>query len=220
LVVTISYWGNAIVNGQPFEVPAWDCKKYQLIDTYTQTALYDFLVSKLTSYSLKEAPVQFGIKDENERKHDIGADVYQYWEKGDTETIVAYLREDLDDTELLWNYLLPQKYFMKSYMDWDLKRITTTGTGSWWLQFYKKQTETEIPRIDKCGYTGALTYYKAGIYKKCCKYDFSGLYPSIMLTYLISMKWDKDYFLLKALKFLITYRKSIKKTQAFIDYDN
>jgi DNA polymerase elongation subunit (family B) len=213
-------WGNAIVNGQPLEVPAWDCKKYQLIDTYTQTALYDFLVSKLTDYSLKMAPVQFGIKDESERKYDIGSEVYKYWAKGDTETIIEYLKEDVDDVELLWNYLLPQKYFMKSYMDWDLKRITTTGTGSWWLQFYKKQTETEIPRIDKCGYTGALTYYKAGIYKQCCKYDFSGLYPSIMLTYLISMKWDKDYFLLKALKFLITYRKSIKKTQAFIDYDN
>ncbi len=213
-------WRNAIVNGQPLEVPAWECRKYQLIDTYPQTALYDFLVSKLSSYSLKEAPVQFGIKDADERKHDIGADVYKYWAAGDTETIVEYLKEDLDDTELLFNYLLPQKYFMKSYMDWDLKRITTTGTGSWWLQYYKKETESNIPRVDKCGYKGALTYYKAGVYKNCCKFDYSGLYPSIMLTYLISMKWDKDLFLLKALKFLITYRKSIKKTQAFIDYDN
>jgi DNA polymerase elongation subunit (family B) len=213
-------WRNAIINGSPLEVPAWDCRKYQLIDTYPQTALYDFLINKLTDYSLKLAPVQFGIKDADERQYDIGADVYKYWAAGDTETIVSYLKEDLDDTELLWNYLLPQKYFMKSYMDWDLKRITTTGTGSWWLTYYKKQTESEIPRIDKCGYTGALTYYISGIRRNCCKYDYSGLYPSIMLTYLISMKWDKDYFLLKALKFLITYRKSIKKTQAFIDYDN
>ena len=214
------HWNNAIVNGKQLEVPAWDCKEYQLIDTYPQTVAYDFLINKLTSYSLKNAPVQFGLRDESERQFDIGADVYKYWNQGDTKTIITYLMEDLDDTELLFNYLIPQKYFMKSYMDWDLKRITTTGTGSFWLQYYKKQTGVDIPRTRKCGYKGALTYYSSGFYKNCCKFDYSGLYPSIMLTYLISIKWDKDYFLLKALRFLINHRKSIKKTKAFIDYDN
>lgn len=211
------FWQNAKVNNMPLEVPAWDCKKYQLIDTFPQTALYDSLVNKLSDYSLKTAVIQFDLRED--RRLEIGSEVYKYWAEGDLDTLIEYLKYDLDDTEALWNFLLPQKYFMKVYMDWDLKRVTTTGTGSWWLQYYKKQTEDIIPRTEKCGYKGALTFYKAGIYRNCCKFDYSGLYPSIMLTYLISIKWDKSFFLLRALKFLIGYRKSIKRTQAFLDYD-
>lgn len=206
-------WNNALVFGSPLETPAWDSGRYELIDLYPQAESYDALTRKLESCSLKNAAIGWGLRDD--RRIEIGKDVYKYWANGDIDIIIEYLKFDLDDTELLWNFLIPQKYFMKSYMDWDLQRITTTGTGSWWNQFLQKQTGQKPDKTQTCSYKGALTYYHSGIYRNCAKFDFSGLYPSIMLTWLIASIKDTDYTSLKTLLFLLQYRKDIKSSQAF-----
>jgi len=202
-------WTNAVVNGRSLEMQAWECSKYELIDTYPQVVLYDGLVRKLDSYSLKNAVIGFKLRED--RRLEIGADVYKYWQSGDIDTIVEYLKFDLDDTELLWNFLIPQRYFMKSYMNWSLLRITTTGTGSWWNQFLCNKTGSKPNKGETCSYQGALTYYHAGIYRNCVKLDFSGLYPSIMLTWLICSEKDTELTSLKTLKFLLEYRLKMKK---------
>lgn len=201
-------WSNAVVMGRSLELPAWECSKYELIDTYPQVVLYDGLVRKLDSYSLKNAVIGFGLR--KDRRIEIGADVYKYWADGDIATIVEYLKFDLDDAELLWDFLIPQRYFMKSYMDWDLTRITTTGTGSWWNQFLCKKTGLKPDRGATCHYQGALTYYHGGLYKNCVKLDFAGLYPSIMLSWLICSEKDTEKVSLKILAFLLDYRLKLK----------
>lgn len=206
-------WNNAIDFGKPLEVPAWDCEKYQLIDLYPQIVLYDSLVRKLENYKLKDSVIGFGLR--SDRRIEIGSQVYEYYQRGDTDTIKEYLNFDLDDTELLWNFLIPQKYFMQSYMPMTLQRITTTGTGSWWNQYMINATDTKPEKTATCGYQGALTYYHAGVFRNCAKFDFSGLYPSIMLTWLIASIKDTGYTSLKTLQFLLTYRKAIKKSSEF-----
>lgn len=202
-------WSNAVVRGKALELQGWDCRQYELIDLYPQTVLYDGLVRKLDNYRLKDAVIGFGLRDE--RRLEIGADVYKFWEAGDIDTIVEYLKFDLDDTESLWNFLIPQRYFMKAYMPWTLTRITTTGTGSWWNKYLIAATETEPSKGDTASYQGALTYYHAGMFKNAVKLDFAGLYPSIMLTYLCYSEKDINMMSLKTLKFLLEYRLKMKK---------
>lgn len=206
-------WQNAIVFGKPLEVPAWDCDKYELIDIYPQIVLYDSLVRKLDNYRLKDSVIGFGLRED--RRIEIGDKIYDFWARGEIDTIKEYLDYDLQDTELLWNFLIPQKYFMKSYVKWDLKRITTTGTGSFWSQFLAERTGKRPQKTEICGYQGALTYYHSGCFRNAAKFDFASLYPSIMLTYLVGSYKDEDYFALKTLQFLLKYRKQIKKSQAF-----
>lgn len=206
-------WNNAIVFGKPLEAPAWECEKYELIDIYPQIVLYDSLVRKLDNYRLKDAVIGFKLRED--RRIEIGAQIYEYWERGETNTIVQYLNYDLDDTELLWNFLIPQKYFQKAYLPMTLQRITTTGTGSWWNQYLRNITGETPQKTKTCGYKGALTYYHAGCFRNCVKFDFSGLYPSIMLTWLIASHKDLSYASLKTLMFLLRYRKEIRKSEAY-----
>ena len=210
-------WQNAIVFGRALEAPAWECDKFELIDIYPQIVSYDALVRKLNSYSLKEAVIGFGLRED--KRIDIGSKIYEYWERGDTETITEYLQFDLDDTELLWNFLLPQKYFQKTYMPMSLERVTTTGTGSWWHQFLKYKTGQNPDKTETASYQGALTYYHAGVYRNCAKFDYSGLYPSIMLTWLIASNKDENLESLRTLNFLLKYRKEIKRSEAFKNGD-
>jgi DNA polymerase, archaea type len=201
-------WSNAVVNGKSLVMQGWDCRKYELIDLYPQTVLYDGLVRKLDNYRLKDAVIGFGLR--NDRRIEIGADVYKYWADNDTETISEYLKFDLDDTEFLWNFLIPQRYFMKAYMPWTLTRITTTGTGSWWNKYLLGVTKTEPDKGATASYQGALTYYHAGLFKNAVKLDFAGLYPSIMLSYLCCSDKDINMVSLKTLKFLLEYRIKMK----------
>jgi DNA polymerase elongation subunit (family B) len=210
-------WQNAIVFGKPLEVPAWDCDLYELIDIYPQIVLYDSLVRKLENYRLKDSVIGFGLR--KDRRIEIGDKIHEYWSKGDVDTIKTYLDYDLEDTELLWNFLTPQNYFMKAYMSWTLQRITTTGTGSWWNSFMIDRTKMKPKKTQTCSYQGALTFYMSGIHRSLMKCDFSGLYPSIMLTWLVCSHKDSDYIALKTLFFLLKYRKSIKKTPEWIRFD-
>lgn len=211
-------WNNAIVFGRPLEVPSWECDQYELIDLYPQTVLYDSLVRKLDNYRLKDSVIGFGLRDD--RRIEIGHQVYDYYSRGEIDTLVEYLKFDLDDSELLWNFLIPQKYFMKSYMDMSLQRITTTGTGSWWNQYLVKVTGSKPNAYETCSYQGALTFYHAGVYRNCVKFDFSGLYPSIMMTYGICSSKDKDKFMLRAISAMGKYRSQIKKSEAFKRFES
>jgi DNA polymerase elongation subunit (family B) len=74
-------------------------------------------------------------------------------------------------------------------------------------------------KTETCHYQGALTYYHAGVSRGLAKMDYSGLYPSIMLTWLVASNKDTKYFSLKTLQFLLKYRKSIKKSPEWIRFD-
>jgi DNA polymerase elongation subunit (family B) len=211
-------WNNAIVFGKPLEVPAWECQQYELIDIYPQIVLYDSLVRVLDNYKLKDSVIGFKLRAD--RRIEIGHEIYEFWARGETDTITEYLNYDLDDTELLWNFLIPQKYFMKAYLPMTLQRITTTGGGSWWNQYLISATGDRPQKTATCGYQGALTYYHAGCYRNCVKMDFSGLYPSIMLTWLIASCKDPGLLSLQTLQFLIKYRKEIKNTDAYKRFDS
>jgi hypothetical protein len=225
--VTTSYdtyrWANAIgSDGKPVTTPAWENApgyNYEYVDLYPQTVSYDSLINKLPNYRLKTAVKGFGLREET--RIEIGDQIHDYWaraKEGDKqalEDIIVYLKYDLDDSELLWNFLIPQKYFMKAYMPWSLQRITTTGIGSWWSQYLCELTGTRPTPYESCAYQGALTFYNAGYYLNVASFDFSGLYPSIEMTYDICSNKDPNRIFLLATKFLGDYRDEIKASEAF-----
>lgn len=211
-------WNNAIVFGRPLEMPAWVSDRYQLIDLYPQVVIQDGLTRKLDSYSLKEAVLGWGLRDS--RRVEIGGQIDEYWEKaksGDSEAldlIKEYLAYDLDDTELLWQFLIPQRYFLGQYMNWTLEKLLSTGTGSWWNAYLRGRTQTNPNPMTKCAYQGALTYYIAGLYQSGVKFDFASLYPSMQLVYGIGSRKDKRNVMLQTLAFQKAYRIELKKIAA------
>lgn len=210
-------WSNAIVNGKPHEAPAWDCDKYELIDLYPQAIIWDTQVRKAENYRMKTVVKAFGLREES--RIEIGDRIYEYWADDRIAEIVEYLAYDLEDPELLWNFLIPQIYFMQTYMPMSLQRLSTTGTGSWWSQFITHRTGVRPQKTQVCGYQGALTYYHAGLFKNCVKLDFSGLYPSIIETWNIESIKDNQHIMLQAIPFMGEYRSKIKKSEAYKLFD-
>lgn len=203
-------WTNAKENGQSMEAPAWDCDRFQLIDTLQQTALWDSIFSKLSGYGLKVAVKEMGLIKRDDRL-DIGSDVYKYWAAGDTETIAKYLRQDLEDTSLLWNKLIPAKYFQRAYLPMTLQRICTTGTGSWWNQYLRMVNNADYtPGYQVAAYQGAITFYYAGVWQDCVKLDFGAMYPNIIEWLQLCPEQDHEKMNAKTVAFVKRFRKQLK----------
>jgi DNA polymerase elongation subunit (family B) len=193
------------------EAPAWDCDRFQLIDTLQQTALWDSIFSKLSGYGLKVAVTEMGLVKRDDRL-DIGAEVWRYWADGDTETIAKYLRQDLEDTALLWHKLIPAKYFQRAYMPMTLQRICTTGTGSWWNQYMRMVNGADYaPGYQVAAYQGAITFYYAGVWRDCVKLDFGAMYPNIIEWLQLCPHNDHEKMNAKTVAFVKRFRKELQK---------
>lgn len=204
-------WSNAKENGQSMEAPAWECERFELIDTLQQTALWDSIFSKLSGYGLKTAVREMGLVKRDDRL-EIGAEVYKYWAVGDVETIKKYMYQDVEDVVLLFNKLIPAKYFQRAYLPMSLQRICTTGTGSWWNQYLRSVNNADYaPGYQVAAYQGAITFYYAGVWRDCVKLDFGAMYPNIIEWLQLCPHNDHEKMNAKTVAFVKRFRKQLQK---------
>lgn len=190
-----------------------------LIDIYHQVLILDNVKRVLTSHTLKQAVIQMGLRKE-QRLELSYQEIQECWFQCDLETIEEYLKYDLDDTELLTDFLLPSVYYQQIFVpNMNVQRLATTGNGTKWQMVLEEQYH-EIGKgvlepDNPCDYIGGYTTGYAGLHRNVSKVDVSSLYPSIMLTYGITSSKDKDNKFLGVLKYLLTERlrlKSLAKT--------
>lgn len=203
---------SSTVNGKPIEFTPiyWD--GVNILDTYQQIAIWDKQAAKLDRYDLKSSVIALGLRDDRRLELSV-SQIHECWESGDTETIENYLKFDLDDTQLLAEFLLPVVYYQLAYVPaLSFQQIAIGSPALKAQKIHEKLLPRLNPRSDeRLKYDGGKVKLLApGLHKQVAKIDVSSLYPSIMLRYGICSRKDTEHKFLGALAYMVAARLKLK----------
>jgi len=200
-------------NGAPIKFTSVYLRNTEIIDTFQQVCIWDKSASKLTSYNLKSSVLALGLREEK-RLELTNEQIQECYQKGDLETIKIYLTYDLDDTELLANYLIPIVYYqLKIVPKLSLQELATASPALKAQKIHERLLcgvfSVADPKTEYEG--GKVTLHNPGLHRNVAKIDVSSLYPSIMLRYGICSRKDPNLKFLGVLKYMTTERLRLKK---------
>jgi DNA polymerase, archaea type len=203
---------SSSVNGQPIEFTPVYWKGTDILDTYQQIAIWDKAAAKLSSYGLKNSVIALGLRED--RRLELSVErIRECWDNGDLATIQDYLEFDLDDTQLLANFLLPVVYYQMNYV--PSLNFQTMAIASPALKAQKIH-EKLLPGLQanpdgKSGFDGGtVELLLPGLHHNVAKIDVSSLYPSIMLRYGICSRKDPEHKFLGVLEYMRSERLRLK----------
>lgn len=199
------YWTKPGRNGRVYN----DGSFPQLIDTLHLAGQHDKIFANMQKYSLKYLAHYTGFR--KEKRLEIGDKVREYWLSGETEKIEdlrKYLIYDLEDQQAVSNFFLVSSWYQQMYFPLPLQEICVASPArkhnANLESYYRKHYDKKISFSDgsskyfsrpvadeKVGYEGAIVSVNSGIYRRFFKLDFSSMYPSIMLRYVL-MSQEKD----------------------------
>jgi DNA polymerase, archaea type len=181
-----------------------------VIDLYHQLLSWDFVARKLLTHNLKDSPV--ALKLRKEPRLDLGYQgILDAWQN-DRKKLEEYLVFDLEDTELLGDFLMPGVYYQQEYLpDWKIQAIATAGNGSKWNDILKKHYGYDEVATPKLNYKGALTFGLAGFYRNIAKIDVKSLYPNCQKIYGIHSSKDPHRHQLSVLNFALEEKDRLEE---------
>ena len=200
-------------NGSPIKFIPVYFGSTQIIDTFQQVCIWDKTYNKLTSYNLKSSVLTLKLREEK-RLELSNTQIQECYQKGDLETIKTYLKYDLEDTELLGNFLIPIVYYqLKIVPDLSLQELATASPALKAQKIHQSLIIGTEPIADnKVDFEGAkVTLHNPGLHRNVAKVDVSSLYPSVMLTYGICSKKDPQHKFLGVLEYMTQERLRLKK---------
>lgn len=201
---TAQKWGRPAIFNQ-----YW-LKGTNIIDCYLQVLSKDFSERKLTGHSLKVVPVQWGLRDKV-RVELSYKEMLECYRTNNAQLMTEYLKDDLNDTQLICDIVLPDIYYQKLLLpDWKLQSLATSGNGSKWNNIMEKFYGYSPQPDDKLSFKGGFTQGLAGIFNDVEKLDVSSLYPSIMRVYGICSRKDPLAYQLLLLGSLTDTRLALK----------
>jgi DNA polymerase, archaea type len=205
--------------GRPIEFTPIRWQRTDILDTFQQIAIWDKSAAKLDGYGLKNAVLALGLRAD--RRLELGVnDIRRCWESGDLATVKTYLEFDLDDTQLLADFLLPIAYYQMAYVP----RLTfqTLAIASPALKAQKVHQALiggEPVADEPVGYAGGgVELVAPGLHSDVAKIDVASLYPSIMLKYGLCSRKDPQHKFLGWLRYLKEERIRLKALAANGDY--
>ncbi|WP_373538775.1 DNA polymerase domain-containing protein [Chamaesiphon sp.] len=203
---------SSSVNGQPIEFTPVYWKGTDILDTYHQIAIWDKAAAKLNSYGLKNSVIALGLRDE--RRLELSVErIRACWESGDVATIQEYLEFDLDDTQLLANFLLPVVYYQMNYVpNLNFQTLAIASPALKAQKIHQRLLPNLEPDADgQSGFDGGtVELLKPGLHQNVAKIDVSSLYPSIMLRYGICSRKDTENRFLGVLDYMRGERLRLK----------
>jgi len=203
---------SSSVNGQPIEFTPVYWKGTDILDTYQQIAIWDKAAAKLSSYGLKNSVIALGLRED--RRLELSVErIRECWETGDLATIQDYLEFDLDDTELLANFLLPVVYYQMNYVpNLNFQTLAIASPALKAQKIHQRLLPGIEPDADKqSGFDGGtVELLKPGLTSNVSKIDVSSLYPSIMLRYGICSRKDTENRFLGVLEYMRGERLRLK----------
>lgn len=136
-----------------------DGRKTAIVDLFHQVLSWDFVNRKLGTgsgeRSLKTVPVTLGLRTEPRIELTYQELLKAYQTPEGMELVKKYLKDDLDDTDLIGNMLEPAIWYDQDFHpDWKLQSLSTAGNGTKWndllIKAYncQKVTETVILEDD------------------------------------------------------------------------
>lgn len=203
---------SSSVNGKPIEFTPIYWNGVNILDTYQQISIWDKQAAKLDRYDLKSSVIALGLRDDRRLELSVNQ-IRECWELGDTETIENYLKFDLDDTQLLAEFLLPVVYYQLAYVPaLSFQQIAIASPALKAQKIHEKLLPHLHPDSDKqLKYEGGKVELVApGLHKQVAKIDVSSLYPSIMLRYGICSRKDIENKFLGVLAYMVDERLRLK----------
>jgi DNA polymerase I len=208
------------------DFPRCDLPGRAVIDTYLLALLNDISTRELNSYGLKEVAVHFGITEEESsaRTYIEGSRIAEAF-ANDRERFLAYLSDDLRETEGLANLLLPTYFEQARAFPIPLQEATLRGTtvkiDLLFLEeyYHARQSCPQPPEIRPFdgGYTRS---FSEGVFRHVLHFDVASLYPSLLLNIARNPENDTLGVFIPLLRRLLEYRlryKQLARTGATAD---
>ena len=199
-------------NGKPIEYTPVYWNSISIIDTFQQIAIWDKSAAKLEGYGLKNSVIALKLR-EDRRLELSNAEIQECWKNGDLGQIETYLRYDLDDTELLANFLLPIVWYQMAYVPNLSFQQLATASPALKAQKVHQELIGGFPEADEpmdfLG--GGVELLLPGLHHDVAKIDVASLYPSLMLRYGLCSKKDPQHKFLGWIKYLVDERLRLKE---------
>ena len=170
------------------DFPRCDLPGRTVIDTYLLVQIYDISSREMPSYGLKDVAVHLGVTDEEgeQRTYIPGADIARCFRE-ERERFIAYLGDDLRETEGVASLLLPTYFEQVKTFPLMLQEATLRGTTAkidllFLEQYYHARQSCPEPR-EVSGFEGGYTRsFQEGVYRHVLHFDVASLYPSLLLS--------------------------------------
>lgn len=186
--------------------------KFNIVDTLHLCAIADKREAKLSGYGLKYVCGPDGYDLRQDKRVELPGDQIAAIYESDRALFHEYLKDDIDDTELLVNFHLPSMYYLLKYIpNINLQKLVFSGNAQKWNIMLRDHYKGVHQETDQKVYImGAITGIHSGVYRNCAKADVASLYPSIMLHQQIYSRKDPDKYQLKVLSVLKKRRLQLK----------
>ncbi|MFI3291534.1 MAG: DNA polymerase domain-containing protein [Opitutales bacterium] len=194
----------------------FDIAGRSVVDTYLLLQLFDISSRALSSYTLKNAAIHFGISKEEERTYIDGAKIKDMFVE-DRATFRKYLIDDLRETKELADKLLPTYFAQLANFPLTFQECMLRGSSlkveSLLLEKYYEQKARIPDEMPASIYiSGAMSeVMEIGVFDNILHYDVASLYPSLLLYINESPKNDYLNVFLQSLKELRAYRLKYKE---------
>jgi DNA polymerase I len=199
------------------DFPRCDLPGRAVVDTYLLALLNDISARELSSYGLKEVAIHFGITEEEalERTYIEGHRIAHAF-ANDRERFLAYLGDDLRETQGLADLLLPT-YFEQARtfpipLQEAMLRGTTVKIDLLFLEeyYHARQSCPQPPEIRPFdgGYTRS---FNEGVFRHVLHFDVASLYPSLLLNIGRNPANDTLGVFIPLLRRLLDYRLRYKQ---------
>ena len=177
---------------------------------------------KYGSVSLKNVCDFFGVLKKKDRVIIEGTEIYHEFLKN-PKYMTQYLVDDVESTHMLYVKFMPIMLFLSYYVNQELSTLfDASSTQILERGLFKEMKEKGLlifPKRTKeytdeeiRNYAGGNTKLHAiGYYKYITKFDYTSLYPSIMIAWNIKPEMDESNVFITTLKGLYTKRVNYKK---------
>ncbi len=169
------------------DFPRCDLPGRAVVDTYLLVLLHDLTARELKSFGLKDVAVYFGITEEDSaaRTYLPGNRIHGTYRQ-DREKFLAYLGDDLRETQGIADRLLPTYFEQTKVIPILLQDATLRGTtGKIDLLFlesyyHRRHACPAPPEVSpfEGGYTRS---FQEGVFREVLHFDVASLYPSLLL---------------------------------------
>jgi DNA polymerase elongation subunit (family B) len=199
------------------DFPRCDLPGRAVVDTYLLVQLYDITTRELTSYGLKDVAIYLGITEEDspERTYIAGNKIQEVFAT-DRARFLAYLTDDLRETEGLADQLLPTYFEQVRTFPTMLQEATLRGATSkidllFLEEYYHARQACPVPPEVQAFEGGYTRSFQAGVFKHVLHFDVASLYPSLLLHIARNPKNDTLGVFVPLLRRLREYRLKYKQ---------
>jgi DNA polymerase I len=169
------------------DFPRCDLPGRTVVDTLLLVQLHDITAREMTGYGLKEAAVYFGItlEDGGDRTYIEGSRIQDAWRE-ERDRFLAYLADDLRETEGIASLLLPTYFEQARTFPMLLQDATLRGTTAkidllFLEEYYHARHAISLP-AEVTPFEGGYTRsFESGVFRNVLHFDVASLYPSLLL---------------------------------------